>query len=323
MKTIIAATNYSRSANSAVKYAAALARQTNAELILFNAFEFSVHASNTLLPASAVDELVASNKRRLKRIGFRISDIFRIKVKCVTSTSEFKEELDFQAGRLGADLVVIGVSKSSPEYLFHNTASHIARHSKFPVLVVPEGARFEGISKILFAYDPSCVYESHKLGLLKEIAASFNAQVQVCHVENKELSIAADGNYAGYTSSTTIKFDALLHEVKHSYKDIIEKDIIKGIEQGAENFKADLLAMVPHKYGFWEGILHKSKTGRIVRRTHIPLLTLPNAAMDKSFLPYDETNVQGIPETGLTMYYHCEQEDIREWDTSAASLQKM
>jgi hypothetical protein len=106
-----------------------------------------------------------------------------------------------------------------------------------------------------------------------EIAAYFKALVQVCHIEKKGNSTAVNKEEAANNAAIV---ERLLNEVNYSYKDVAANDVIKGIETEAKDFNADLLVMVPHKYGFWEGILHKSKTSRMTHRTHIPLLALPN-----------------------------------------------
>ena len=272
MKTIIVATNYSSDSNNAIKYASALARYTNSKIILFNSFELPVHALNTLLPASAVDELAATNKKRLKDIAFNISDTCGVTVECLTSTSDLKEELDYQVERLKADLVVMGMSEAHSGYWSGNNTTSVIQHAKYPILAVPEEASFDGISKILLAFDPACIYAANKLPLLMEVAACFKAQVEVCHIEK----IGKSTTKGIHMGNTSFNVETLLNEVDHSYKEIIEDNILKGIEKEIEDLKADLLVMVPHKYGFWEGIWHKSKTLKMVRRINIPLLTLPN-----------------------------------------------
>jgi nucleotide-binding universal stress UspA family protein len=276
MKTIIVATNYSGSANNAIKYAALLARRTNSTLVLFNAFELSVSAANTLLPASSIDEMISANKKHLKDVAIKVSDTFGITVKCRTGTSFLRGELDYQVEHLDADLVVVGMSESGSGHEYENNTISIIRHATYPVLAIPEDASFEGISKILFAFDPDCLHAANKLPLLMEVAAFFNARVQVCHVERKENPMPVNEYYAG---NTAINVEGLLNNVVHLYKDIAEDDVVKGIERGIKDFSPDLLVMVPHKYGFWEGMWRKSKTSKMTRRTHIPLLALPNPGL--------------------------------------------
>ena len=275
MKTIIVATNYSSDSNNAIKYASALARYTNSKIVLFNSFELSVHALNTLLPASSVDGLAAVNTKRLKDLAAKISDTYGVTVECLTRTSDLREELDYQVESLKADLVVMGMSEAHSGYWLGNTTTSVIHHAKYPILAVPEEASFDGISKILLAFDPACIDAANKLSLLMEVAACFKAQIEVCHVE-KIVKPVTNQIHAGNTS---FNVEILLNGVDHSYKEITEDDILKGIEREIEDLKADLLVMVPHKYGFWESIWRKSKTLKMVRRTRIPLLTLPNPGL--------------------------------------------
>ncbi|MEP6948542.1 MAG: universal stress protein [Ginsengibacter sp.] len=276
MKTIIVATDYSGSANNAIKYAAALARHTNSTLVLVNSFELSVSAANTLLPASSVDDLISINRKRLKDIAIDTSNTFGIPVKYRSGTSFLRGELDNQVERLDAELVIVGMSESGSRHEYENNTISIIRHAKYPVLAIPGDASFEGISKILFAFDPDCMLAANKLPLLVEVAAFFNAEVQVCHIEKKECAITTNQYHPG---NTPINVEGLLNKVAHLYKDIAEDDVVKGIECGIKDFKPDLLVMVPHKYGFWESMWHKSKTSKMTRRTHIPLLVLPNPTL--------------------------------------------
>ena len=273
MKTIIVATDYSSDANNAVKYAAALARYINSKIVLFNSFKLSVHAVNARLSASTIDGLIAANKKRLKDIAAKVCDTYGICVECVTRTSDFKEELDFQVERLKADLVVMGMSEIYSDNEYENTTTSIIRHARYPVLAIPENASFEGFSKILFAFDSGCICAENKLSLLKEVSAFFDAQVQIYHIEKNRKSIITTEN-----NKNKVAFDieTLLNEVNHSYEDVTEDDVIRGIERGIKKSEADLLVMVHHKCGLWEGLLHKSKTSKMARRTHIPLLALPN-----------------------------------------------
>jgi len=272
MKTIIVATNYSSDSNNAIKYASALARYTNSKIVLFNSFELSVHALNTLLPASSVDGLAAVNTKRLKDLAAKISDTYGVTVECLTRTSDLREELDYQVESLKADLVVMGMSEAHSGYWLGNTTTSVIHHAKYPILVVPEEASFDGISKILLAFDPACIDAANKLSLLMEVAACFKAQIEVYHVEK----IVKPVTNEIHSANTSFNVETLLNGADHSYKEITEDDILKGIEREIGDLKADLLVMVPHKYGFWESIWHKSKTLKMVRRTHIPLLTLPN-----------------------------------------------
>ena len=272
MKIIIVATNYSNEANNAVNYAAELASHLNSKLVLFNSFELSVHASNALLPGSSIGRLITENNNLLKNIALDLSGKYGITVDHISRASDLMEELDFQVKRLNAGLVVMGMKDIHSGFVPFSSTAKAIHHAKFPILTVPEDARFGEISKILFAFNPDCIEEVNKLPVLMEFAEHFNAEIQVCHVQ-KSMQPATN---EVLEKSLSFNAEAILNNTEHSYKEIDDNNILRGIENLIENWQADLLVMVPHKYGFWESIWHKSNTVQMAKRTRIPLLTLPN-----------------------------------------------
>src|SRR5664279_6484510 len=116
------------------------------------------------------------------------------------------EELDYQVKRLQADSVVMGMKETHSEYVPLGTTTSVIHHAKYPILTVPEEASFNGISKILFAYDNNCINEANKLQALLEFAAHFHAEVQVCHVEKIKQPVT----YPVETYNNSSKAEALL-----------------------------------------------------------------------------------------------------------------
>ena len=273
MKTIIVATNYSIEANNAMRYASEIARSTNSTLVLFNSFEPSVHTLNTLPRSSSLQELSLDNRNRLKNIAEDLSKEYSINVEYLTRTTSIMLELNYQVKRLKADLVVMGMKPTKAELRTGNTTTHLIHQGKFPILAVPGEATFNGIAKILFAFNPSSINEENNLQALMDIAGIFNAQIQICHIGKTLQPLIKDDN-----NSTTVsaELENALNETNHTYEEIAASDVFKGLEEAIENWEPDLLVMVPHKYGLWESIWHKSKTIKMAKRTHIPLLTLPN-----------------------------------------------
>jgi nucleotide-binding universal stress UspA family protein len=272
MKTIIVATDYSLNANNALQYAAELATYTKSKLILFNSYTLPVHASNTLLSANVVDELIGSNEEYLQNIAEETSNRYEIEVDYFTKLSNFEEELDELVLKTKAELVVMGMHESDwSDSIVGNTTTAVIRHAKYPVLVIPQTAFFKPTEKILFAFDSDCIYPKNKLSVFKEIANCFHAEVQVFHVETVH---EHRKNVDAKTSDDVIKG---LSECDPSYKDVYVSDVIAGIEKGIEEFGADLVVMVPHKLTFWEALGYSSKTRKMALRTNVPLLVLPNS----------------------------------------------
>lgn len=272
MKTIIVATDYSRAADNALDYAAAFARCTASKIVLFNAFHMPIPASTPPFPVPDIHELMALNKARLEQLASGITHTYGIHVECVSITGSFREELDDVVHRFAAELVVMGMKTGSfSRSLFGSTTTEIIRHGKYPVLVVPDGARFQGIAKILFACDFKSLKATNKLAMLQEIAATFKARVQVFHVEQEDELVLAGRKPEGP------KLERVLRGIKHTYRILQEEvDVVDGIEQGVNDYLADLLVMVPNKPAFLDRLLNLSNTRRMVLQTQVPLLALPN-----------------------------------------------
>ncbi|AHM58530.1 UspA domain-containing protein [Flammeovirgaceae bacterium 311] len=285
MKTIIVATDYSKAACNALAYAAALARQWQAKIVLFNSFQLPAPAANALFLAERKGRFLAENRARLKGIAEQTALLYNIKVGWSTNFSFITEELDVQVELLDADLVVMGMRGSSEERkIFGNSTTSIIRHAKYPVLVVPEEAHFTGIEKILFACDYKSLAANNRLKLMYELALAFDARVQVLHVEKEEEELVQLGAYTGdnegkrYGSMIgSVNLDPLLLNIRHEYKYLGEDNVVKGIDRGVEEYGADLLVMVPHKSSFWDTLLERSKTCKMALNTHVPLLALPNS----------------------------------------------
>ena len=66
-----------------------------------------------------------------------------------------------------------------------------------------------------------------------------------------------------------------LEDVTHFYKNVKSNSVIESIESEIKKSNSDLLVMMPKKYGFWESIVHKSKTRVMASGQNIPLLSIP------------------------------------------------
>ncbi|HEY0177739.1 MAG TPA: universal stress protein, partial [Pedobacter sp.] len=154
MMTIIAATDYSPIAENAVTYAAEMAKYYHCRLLLFNAFKLSLHASNTILPASGIAALERSNEYHLQKEAARIAGAYSIQVDHVTSSTCVEDELKELIKMHEASLVVLGMAPESlHQELLGNTTTAAIGKMNFPVLAVPICAQFQGLKKILFASD--------------------------------------------------------------------------------------------------------------------------------------------------------------------------
>lgn len=268
MKTIVAATDYSPVADNAVAYAAALARFYNYRLVLFNAFCLSLHESNTLLPASAVNELEIKNNERLAEQAALTALIYNISVDHESSYTPITEELRHLIKKHNASLVVLGMApESSRELILGNTTTTVIRELAFPVLAVPLNARFQGLRKILLACDLAHDSPAQLLAKIRNEVINFTAPAEIFYVNEEALEIKDSQEIPSQAFQAS--------DINCTYKETRSTEIINELKKELVVSGTELLIMLPKKYGFWSSLLHRSKTRQMASGLDIPLLAFP------------------------------------------------
>ena len=271
MRTLIVATDFSTEANNAAKYAAALAQHIRGRIILFNSYQLPEQSDYKATSQAEIDKQLQNNREYLEDVALKISQQYNIPVDSWTNLTYVAEGLDELVRRTNAEVVIMGMWKNAREdSLFGNTTTFVISQASYPVLVVPDGLSFRKMRKILFSWDSGNCFSAATFELLKNLACGFGAEVQVFHVK-QELELA--GSSPG---TEKVALEQLLQGVQHSFRNMEEEEVLEGIDRGMQEFRADLLVMVPHKPGNGEAFFHESRTREMALRTKIPLLTLPN-----------------------------------------------
>jgi nucleotide-binding universal stress UspA family protein len=272
MDALIVATDFSEVAENAVEYAAAVAKHNNAKLVLYNSFVIPTHAANTLLPAASIQKLITDNEIQLIERALSLSIDYDIEVEHESNLSFVQDALKILIDKHQATLVVLGMNtKTLEQDLWGNTTTSAIKRLNLPVLAVPLGARFEGTKNVLFACDVLSGISEKVLANVKELAIALNAEVEVFNVSEKVEELKTLN--AALPQVSVI--DDGLEGISYYYKNVNSNAVIKEIEKEIIEFRADLLIMVPKRYGFWASIIHRSKTRIMASGLKIPLLSLP------------------------------------------------
>ncbi|WP_258097363.1 universal stress protein [Marinoscillum pacificum] len=267
MKTILVATDYSKAANNALKYAANLAAVLDARLVLFNAFKVSEHALNGLASSTSIDHMTDQKRQQLKELAERTSLKYHLEVEAVSHQGDIEELLKRQTEQSKPDLVVLGMESNILAYeWFGNTTTSMIKTLKVPIMVVPNEVPYENINRIVFAYDPKFVSESNDFLLLREITNQYNAKLEVFHVNT---------NQSEHVALSSV--EEVFEDVSFIYHEIESSNVPASISSEVEKFGANMLVMVPHKVTFFESLTTGSTTRKFALKSKIPLLILPNS----------------------------------------------
>lgn len=273
MKVILVATDYSREAENALEYAAAAAQVAGARLVLFHVYKLSVHAMNSRLGPGSFDDLYKASRKRLEDRAAAVTAQYGVRAEADWHKDDFYSELKQSINHFNADIVVLGMAEKSLEQdMLGNTTTAVIHRLRFPVLAIPYGVKFEGIRTILFASDVVRGVHREVLEKVKEVAADFGAeQVEIFHVSEKVKEIEE----AGIRASTESVFGEGVDGVRYFYKNVESNAVIREIQEELAETRADMLIMVPNRYGFWASLIHRSKTRIMASLSEVPLLSLP------------------------------------------------
>jgi len=271
MRHILVATNFSKEAENALHYGAALASEHKYKITLFYLKNISIHAQNAQLSADNFESNIKFNQKKLADKATEISAKYNIEVVPYYATGDFCEELEYCISGKKIDFVVLGLTKKTVEQeVLGNTTSKIVHKLKFPTLTIPLGAKYKGISNVILADDMNQKANWNIDKNLFELIKDLRSKIEVFHVSEKLK--ATDAN--GIDNSTVLEANS--QEDSIMYKSIVSSEVIQSIKEEILLVNADWLIMIPHSYGFWNSLIHRSKTNVMLSNIDIPLLAIPS-----------------------------------------------
>lgn len=270
MKTILVATDYSPAAENATAYAAHLSKVMQAKLVLLNVFKLSIHASNSLATIDQIDMKMEGSAKKLAILAIKLSREYDIEVEPVLKKDDTVESLKNFASDHRVDLVVMGMESNLIEYkVFGNTTTEAIKLRKFPVLVVPNESKFNGIEKIVYACESSYLKEGCKLDSLRSITKTLGSHLEIFYVLTSRFEREKVNKLEGL-------MNGVFEDVDHSFHYINNPSVGDGIKTRLQQNSAEMLVMIPHKMGFFESITTRIQTNQMSVQTKIPLLVIPN-----------------------------------------------
>jgi nucleotide-binding universal stress UspA family protein len=270
MKTIIVATDFSPEARNATNYIMPMAKLQNYKVVLFSLKNISVHALNARLPGFSLDSMMLKERLKVIREAQQLQKEYKIEVIPYFTSGIFYDELKRCVEEHETVFVVMGMAgKSVDQDLLGNTTTAAINKLQVPILAVPLNAQFTGIKRILYASDMTRAIHQKIFENVRLVAHRIGAEVEVFHVKNKLDQIIKDK----LAEVEKLKHD--FSKLQISYKDVISSEVVESIKKESELIQADLLIMVPYRYGFWSSLVHRSKTRMMAYGNNIPLLSIP------------------------------------------------
>lgn len=274
-KEIFALLSDYRRPNPIATYGANLSKQLSAPLRLIAVETLSYSNMPTEVTGDGLsypqylkmEQIKSKNELALRDVTFDTKDIWRHtqsdfsigfpESKAIQLTEKIKPQLLILEGK--NDL-------STLNEWFGTYETRIAEDANCPVLVLPEMAKWHGVSKILYVMDPDDNKVSN-MRRLADLAAGLDAALQVVMIMEKPNSKTDEG-----FDYVTNVFQNLLQYRKVTYHKIYGERKAEEIENLMAETRPDWLAVEQKDKSFFERIFDDYNTKRIILQSEKPVL---------------------------------------------------
>jgi nucleotide-binding universal stress UspA family protein len=271
MKTIIVPTDFSDTSRNAAEYAIAMAKDINASLILFHAYQVPVSVTDVPLVLVSVEDLQKDADARVRSLQRELEQLSggTIQLYAEAILGDTIDELEKLATRVQPFAIVMGTRGESKmeRALFGSTTLTAIRHLTFPVIVVPSEKKYSGIKKIGFACDFKQVVETTPASSIKNFVNEFHASLHVLNVET-------ESSKKEKLKEEQLMLETMLEEVHPQYEMISDENVEEGLNRFEKENNLDLLIAIPKKHKLLDGLFHKSHTRQLVFGSTLPVMCI-------------------------------------------------
>ncbi len=275
LKKILVPTDFSETSFRAINYAASLASNLHAEIILFHAVIAPVITGGDMVFTADVSSIQKDAQVQLEKTKAELmSKYLKLNVSVGTSVGVPAVEVIQKCKNDAIDLVIMGSNGTSGilEVVFGSVTRSVIGNCPCPVLTVPINAQNVYPSKIAFAtnFDD---HELQSLFLLSEMLKPFKTEINLIHVGPTSDMKTQDDMLAYFRGQVraNINYENIRYHLLNGndVEDTIEKFIVGN--------KMDWLAIAKRKRNFFDVITSKSLTNKLHHHSYVPLLVFHTA----------------------------------------------
>lgn len=273
MKAILVATDFSRNAFNAAKYAFALAEEYRLSVTLYHSHPVmypdpEVPFADMEMQAKALIRMVESEMYKLIQKLRKLFPGVRVKWKIdigvpkdnIINYIRYKRIKTLVVGTTGQNGLAKAVLGSTTEFLI--------RYAPCNIIIVPRAARYRPIRRITFATDlkPDNL---NAMTCLVPYARKFRAGIMFVHIQDSS-SFAGEDKYPEMMKAVQRK----THFKHVSFQIVTSPQVDGGLRIFARKGKSDMLAMATHRTHFPSSLWKTSWTRIIANYTTIPLFVI-------------------------------------------------
>lgn len=274
IKRILVPTDFSECSENAIRYAAHFAKDINAsEIILLHAYKMPVTYGEMTIAAIA-DDLIAEQEQEVE-LDFvnqvnRLPELQKVPHSFIHKNALIDDAIPVLAEELSIDLIIMGTKGAHGinEIVLGTNTYVVTKKSKYPVLIIPQNAKYKSIQDIALATDYKAL-NTGTVDTLKYFNRIFRSNIHLVHISDSELITEEEMTEA---KSVNQHFK----NITHHFHFIINKNLEEGLNEYVKDNGIDLLAVIPRKHSFFQSLFKKSQSKKLIFHTEIPLLAIPD-----------------------------------------------
>jgi len=276
MKTIVVATDLTPNSNKAAHFAARLARDHGAKLILVNSYRYwpsnpAEEVGDYLL---SLEEMRDNHQLELDKLANLIRKEYGagIVVEALTEEGYVIPTLQEVTKAQKADLLVMSPVGSAPHgaQIMGSVATEMVTQTNVPLLIVPPSQEYGPFKNAVLGIDLDLPPNAFVFDQVLRFAQNFGCVVNVISIHDRP-------------EEPTIKKRAehirhLLATVPHTFTLQKGNEIYETLMEFSGSTKADLMMMIPQDHSWFWRIFNEGETERMARLTDLPLLVIVQEA---------------------------------------------
>lgn len=273
MKTLLYATDCTQSTSIALKYAYRFSVAMKARLHVLHVYDLAPFETVTVRSRNVLENNFFSEQHAILKDYCKKHLKHELGPKKITSivkkNRSVPEAILETVRKISPDLVMVGIKKPKTlrGFFAGNIANELMERMNTPLLIVPNGVYYHGLSTLLYATDFEEA-DVHAIKSAVEIAEPYGALVKIVHVLRKrELGVDRQMNWLKKAVQQKIEYPEIVLKIQEA------KDVESGLLKCINTEMPEILAMMEREHdSLLDRFLHKDLVQTMEGEITIPLL---------------------------------------------------
>ena len=276
MKKILVPTDFSKSAENALRYAVLLADKLDAEIQMVNViYPSAAYADVPVAVDIAVTETIKAAKPRMKEMVEKVLaqviqqvdnyPIINSDIEIGIAESRIPQLAD--EGEFDLIIMGTGTKESRFDKFLGSVAAGVVKGAHCPVMVIPEEANYERFMMVGYATNLS-EGDPYEIWRAAKLLAPFNPTIRCVHFETQKEKANAHPTMSelkSFFEDNTPALRMTFHEEKTD-------DVATSLKEFVDIYDIDVLVMYKPQKSLFQRLFKKSITKKMVFDLKIPML---------------------------------------------------